>query len=397
MRESTPFIGRRSVLQQLLGLLERGDGRAPMVLLTGEAGVGKTRLLEEFAGQAARSTTVLRGEVGAHVSHLPCGPVAVALEAFAAGRPESERRELVQRHPQLARFVPSLAVEPPVSDAAGIAQVDLLLAAVRALSDLAHARPLLFVVDDLHEADRRSLVTLRYLVHLARRRRWLLVVAARAEELQSDGAVAHTIESIVREGLCAELELPCLSGTEARGLVRAVCSDAAIGDAEATEICGQAGGNPLFIEALVEDALARRGPRPAGACRSLPSSPASVVPPRIRFLVNTQLRGLNDASRRIVALVAAAERAEISLEELLGAAAALESPIVPAAVFDGLDRALSMRILDQRGRGYRFRHELVRSVICRELARHRLDELRAAWRRGAIDRTHRLHLTASGR
>jgi hypothetical protein len=66
-------------------------------------------------------------------------------------------------------------------------------------------------------------------------------------------------------------------------------------------------------------------------------------------------------------------------------------------VFDGLDRALSLRILDERRRGYGFRHELVRSVICRELSRHRLDELQAAWRSRAIDRTHRLRLTASGR
>jgi DNA-binding SARP family transcriptional activator len=398
VRESAPLIGRRRALQQLLELLERGGGTAPMLLLTGEAGVGKTRLLEELAGEAARSATVLRGEVGAHVSQLPYGPVAVALEAFVAGRPESERCELVRRHPPLARFVPSLAVDPPpAGDTVGLAQLDLLLAVVRALSDLAGARPLLFVVDDLHEADPPSLAMLRYLAHLARRRRWLLVAAARQEDLPAEGAVARTLESMVREGLCAELELPCLSRTEARSLVRALCSHEPLGDGETAEICGRAGGNPLFIEALVEDALGRRGPCVADARRSLPSPPGSAVPPRIRFLVNTQLNGLDDASRRIVALLAAAGAAEISLEELLGAAAALESPILPAAVFDGLDRALSLRILDERRRGYGFRHELVRSVICRELSRHRLDELQAAWRSRAIDHTHRLRLTAAGR
>ncbi|MBV8999676.1 MAG: AAA family ATPase [Solirubrobacterales bacterium] len=392
---SRPLVGRDRVLEHLLSLLERGDDRPPMILLTGEAGVGKTRLLEVLADAARPTATVLRGEVGAHVSHLPYGPVAVALDAFFAGRGESERRELVRRHPPLARLVPSLALDPPPPEPAGVDPLDLLLAAIRAIHQLSGTRPLLFVFDDLHEADPLSFDVLRYLAHLARQRRWLIVGAIREEELHAEGAVAHRLESMRREHLCAKIDLPCLSRTEAHDLVRALWDGTPVRDRFAGEICARAGGNPLFIEALVDDARQRGGAYLAGTCQGVPPQSGSPVPPRVRFLVGTQLRALNDVARRILALAAAAGEAEIPLEDLLGASATLESPILPAAVFDALDQALSTRILDERPGGYAFRHPLVRSVLCQELPRHRREELQAAWRRREGDSTRRLRLTAS--
>ena len=110
-----------------------------MLLLTGEAGVGKTRLLETLAGEASRAATVLRGEVGAHVSHLPCGPIAAALEGFVATRSEGDRQELARRYPALVHLVPSLALDAPVPsrETGRVDHLDFLLAIVRALSDFA--------------------------------------------------------------------------------------------------------------------------------------------------------------------------------------------------------------------------------------------------------------------
>jgi predicted ATPase len=251
------------------------------------------------------------------------------------------------------------------------------------------------VVDDLHEADAPSLDVVRYLARVARQRGWLLAAAAREEELQADGRVARALDSMLREGVCDKLELPRLSPAEAHELVRALCLDNPIGDDLAAAICAQAGGNPRFIEALVEDVPARTAVRLANNCRSLESVPRSPVPARVRFAVAMHLRGLDVTARRILAVAAAAGSSEIPLEGLLGAAAALEAPIPPAAVFEALDRALSFRILEESGRGYAFCHPLVRSVLCRELSRHRREELQAAWTRREGDRTRRLALTAS--
>src|SRR5262250_1377895 len=108
-----PFVGRDPVLRHLCQqLMRRDDGRAGMILVSGEAGVGKTRLLEELAAEASRrGALVLWGGGGAHARQFAWGPLAVALEGYAAGRPEAERDELAVRYPQLAGFVPSLGIK----------------------------------------------------------------------------------------------------------------------------------------------------------------------------------------------------------------------------------------------------------------------------------------------
>jgi DNA-binding SARP family transcriptional activator len=393
---ATPFVGRQQVLECVLALLDQNDQRAPMLLLTGEAGIGKTRLLEALAGEASRAGTVLRGEVGAHISHLPYGPVAVALDGFVALQSESDRRELARSYPTLARIVPSLALDtPPSQEGARADHLDFLLAIVRALGDLAGGRPLLFVVDDLHQADRVSLDVLRYFAHLARSRGWLLVATVREEELQANAGVARALESMLREGLCAKLELPALSRAECDQMVCALTGGEPVDDAIADQIHARSGGNPLFIEALVADAEERQSPRPANGCLSLSCQPESRVSPHIRSVVISQLRPLDDTVRRILDLVAIAETAAISLDRLLAAAAALELPLGPATVFDALDQALALRVLEERDDGYAFRHPLVRSALYQALSKHRREELKAALRRPDGPRARRLRATAS--
>jgi DNA-binding SARP family transcriptional activator len=395
-RRGTPLIGREQVLGDLLGLLERRDGRPPMLILTGEAGVGKTRLLETLAGEASRAATVLRGEVGAHVSHLPCGPIAAALEGFVATRSEGDRQKLARRYPALVHLVPSLTLDAPVpSRESRVDHLDFLLAIVRALSDFASARPLLLVVDDLHEADPLSLDVLRYFAHLGRQRRWLFVAAVREEELQADSRVAGTLDSMLREDLCAKLKLPCLARAEGHELIRALSGHERINDEVAQQIYDRSGGNPLFIEALVSDALERCEPSLANRRWGMSAQPGSRVPARVRLLVASQLRALDDIVRRVLTLAAAAETAEISLDRLLAAAAGLEPPIGPAALFDALDQALSLRILEEREGGCAFRHPLVRAVLFQELSKHRREELQAAWCGNRGERSRRLRVTAS--
>ena len=82
-----------------------------MIVVTGEPGVSKTRLVEELANEARRlGAAVLWGGRGAHANHLAYGPFAVALEGYVASRPEAERSDLAQRFPPLVHFVPSLGI-----------------------------------------------------------------------------------------------------------------------------------------------------------------------------------------------------------------------------------------------------------------------------------------------
>jgi DNA-binding SARP family transcriptional activator len=397
VRPGPRLIGRQRTLEDLMTLLERRDGRPPMLLVTGEAGVGKTWLLETFADEASRVATVLRGEVGTHVSHLPYGPIAAALEAFVATGPESVRGEMARRYPVLVHLLPSLALDAAASarDNGRVEQLDLLLAIVRALSDFASSRPLLLVVDDLHHADPLSLDVLRYFAHLGRQRRWLFVATVRDEELQVDSRISRTLESMLREDLCAKLELPCLDRADGYELIRALSHDERITREAAEEIYDRSGGNPLFIQALASDPQEDYEPHVASPRRGISAQPRSRVPARIRLRVATQLRALDGSVRRVLTLAAAAETAEISLDRLLAAAARLEPPIGAAAVFDALDQAFSSRILEEREDGCGFRHPLVRAVLFQELSQHRRKELQAAWSRDGGQRSRRLRVTAS--
>jgi predicted ATPase len=104
----------------------------------------------------------------------------------------------------------------------------------------------------------------------------------------------------------------------------------------------------------------------------------------VRALVATQLRPLNETVRRVLELTAAGGAPEISLNELLTAAGTLEPPVSADALFDALDHALQVDILQERDNGYAFRHPLVRSALNEALSKHRREQLRAA-----ISKCHR--------
>jgi predicted ATPase len=87
---------------------------------------------------------------------------------------------------------------------------------------------------------------------------------------------------------------------------------------------------------------------------------------------------MDEPLRRVLGLAAAVGATEISLSQLRSGAAALEPPVDIPVLFDALDRALRLRLIEERGEGYAFRHPVVRAALYDCLPRHRRDELRAA-------------------
>ncbi|MGN6171980.1 MAG: ATP-binding protein [Streptosporangiaceae bacterium] len=371
-----PFIGRETVVRHLCHQLTRDDDRsAGMILISGEAGVGKTRLLEELAREAGRQgALVLWGGGGAHAHQFAWGPLAVALEAYAASRPEAERSELARCYPPLGRFVPSLGVQsqlPVLAAGPGDHQHDLIPAIVRLLTDLARTQPVLLVLGDLHDADPFSLDLLRYLAQLAVKRPWLMVGAAREEEMGAATELARMIEATMRERLCLKIDLGCLSRRDCDELVRAMFAGSDVDDELAREIYHWSRGNPLFVEELVremrENASGRDGQQESAR-----------VPPRVRVLTGMRLAGMDETLRRVLGLAAVARAAEIPLSNLRSGAAALDPPVSDSAFFDVLDRALQIGLLEERARGYAFRHPLIRAALYEGLSRHRRDQFQAA-------------------
>jgi DNA-binding SARP family transcriptional activator len=387
---ATPFVGRDSVLGHLCEQLTRADdGEGRMILVSGEAGVGKTRLVAELATEARRrGASVLWGGSGAHANHPAYGPFAVALEGYAASRPDSERNELAQRYPALAHFVPSLGADnqlPPLADRPGVDHLYLPPAIVRLLSDLARTRPVVLFLGDLHDLHRSSLDLLQYLAHLAVQRRWLIAGTFREEELEVGSEVWGVIEATMRERCCLHVALQRLARPDCDQLVRAMLPGNSVDAAVLDDVSARSLGNPLFVEELVREMQERRELVLTGGCWHTASSPSKCVPARVRALVAMRVAPMEASVRRVLALAAVASGMLISLADLRAGAAALQPPVSDTALFEALDRALETRILEERQDAYGFRHPLVRSALYEELSKHRRDQLHAALGRSTAE------------
>jgi len=380
---SSAFVGQEQVIEDMFELLARRDETGVgMVVVTGEAGVGKTRLLEEFAARASgQGTIVLRGGRGAHGDQFTSGPFAVALEDHAARQSAAGRLELARRYPALARFVPSLRGQVPlrelVRDPRGF-QLELIPSIVQFLTDLASAKPVLLVLGDLNELDEVGLDVTRYLAHLATRIPLLIAGALRDPDIEI-GGLRRIAEAMTRERLWLRMELRCLSRCATDQLVRALLPGVDVSDDTLTGIYAASRGNPLFIRQLV-DGIGSGGDM-AGACKDYRDDPAQLatrLPARTHALTALRLALMEQPLLRVLGLTAAAGATEISLGHLQTAAAALEPPLAVSVLFDALDRALRCRILEERERGYAFRHPVVGAAVYDGLPRHRRDELHAA-------------------
>ena len=227
-------------------LTRRDEAKAGMIVVSGEAGVGKTRLLEEFANRAREQGAVaLFGGRGAHAGQFACGPFAVALEDYAASLSEAERAELARAYPALTRFVPSLgsgsSLPTPAPDLRDY-QLDLIPSIVQFLTDLARTKPVLLVLGDLHEADAVGLDLIRYLAHLAVRAPLLMVGALRDPDIEAGAGLRRMIEAMTRERLWLRIELHCLSRRATDQLVHALLPGVHVSDDTLAEIYSQSRG-----------------------------------------------------------------------------------------------------------------------------------------------------------
>jgi DNA-binding SARP family transcriptional activator len=377
----TPFVGRKSLLRELSEQLARaGEGRGRMVLVSGEPGVGKTRLVAELATQARRrGAAVLWSGSGAHANPVAYGPFAVALDGYVASRPDDERDELARRYPALVPLMPSLAMEKPRPLAERPTDdLSVVPAVVGLLTDLARARTVVLVLGDLHDLHRSSLDLLEYLAQLSVQRRWLIVGTFREEGVEVGGGLWRMIAAMFRERLCLHVELQRLPRTDADELVRAILRGGRVDDAILDRVYERSLGNPLFLEELVRDMRERSElVRPNGSWHIAPSLSAS-VPGRVRAQVALRVAPMEATVRRVLALAAVAGGTDLSLNDLRRAGAALQPALSEAALFDALDRALESRILEERNDVYAFRHPLVCSALYEDLPKHRRDQLHAA-------------------
>jgi DNA-binding SARP family transcriptional activator len=358
-RQRGAFVGRRTELAQLLaGLDEACDGRGGLFLLVGEPGVGKSRLAEELAGEAAaRGAQVLVGrcwEAGGAPAHWPW---VQALRSYVRETEPAALRaqlgtgaaDLAQLLPELRQHVPERAAPPPHEPSA--ARFRLFDAVTEFLRRASERRPLLVVVDDLHAADAPSLLLLRYLARQLRASRILVVAAARDVDPLPGAALADALTELAREPVTRRISLAGLSESDVARYVErtapSITSSALI-----AALHQETGGNALFVGEFVRLLVAdgEGGRRPV----------ALTIPLSVREVIGHRLARLSDACRRTLVLASVLGR-EFAIDALAQVAALSED-----AQLDVIDEALAARVLSDvpgaPGR-LRFAHVLIRDTL----------------------------------
>ncbi|WP_405900774.1 AAA family ATPase [Streptomyces sp. NBC_00727] len=376
---ATPLRGRAAVLDRLLA----ADGAPVVRVLTGEAGVGKTRLVAEVARQAAASgTAVLWGGGHDAEGHTPYGAFAEALDGWLAERDEAERARVGGEYPELAAFLPALGRVRADSERSPEEERDRLFRATAGLlGELASLQPVLIVLDDLHAAD---LGSFQLLSHLARRAAQSdgprFLVTYREEEIPDGDPRRTGLSSLVRQGLAVREAVPRLDQEACLAVVRdTVELTAAPASGAPDRIWELSLGNPLFAVELAH---------------GLAEGSGAVAPDGVRQLVADRLVRLDHDTRRIVEALSVAGP-ETSLSELLDVAAhGLHPAVTGGAATDALERAMAAALIEerdivvggQRETGLTFRHPLVRLTCYEKLSAIRRRQLHGAFAQAVLHR-----------
>lgn len=347
------LIGREAELERLRDVArnaEEGAGRVAIVL--GEAGIGKSRLLNEIASEAAaRGSIVMLGCAFESEQLLAFGPWAAAVRGSGAleepGALEAALAPAWQR--ELARLFPEIGESFVAASRAGEENHRRLFEALeRLLSILAERRPLILVLEDLHWADDMSLRFLSYLGRRIDTRKLLILASARQEELVSAPALRRAIEELLRASRCVELTLGPLSRHGTIELVRALVrsGEQPSGDLE-EQIWMATEGNPFMIVEIFRALEQGSEVVPATA---LP------VPDRVQKLIAGRLDRVSARGQHVTAVAAVIGR---DFEfTLLQHAAGLSARDAAEAI----EELVRRRILQGAGDRLDFTHERIREV-----------------------------------
>ncbi|MFF4714118.1 AAA family ATPase [Streptomyces eurythermus] len=346
---SPVFVGRTAELATLRDALARADAAEPQALLLGgEAGVGKTRLVEEFAVAAAgRGAVVAVGgcvEIGA--DGLPFAPFSAALRALRDALPEAFAAAAAGQEEELARLLPDLGeAGAGRHDEQGMARLFELTA--RLLERVAADHTVVLVLEDLHWADASTRHLLAYLLRTLRAGRLLVLASYRSDDIHRRHPLRPLLAELDRLRTVRRIELARFTREEAGRQIAGILA-AEPDPAQVDEIYERSDGNAFFIEELAVAAC-------QGNCAGLTDS--------LRDLLLVRVEALPESAQRVARIVA--EGGSTVEYGLIAAVARLpEDDLIEA-----LRAAVGANILTvtPAGDGYRFRHSLVREAVADDL------------------------------
>jgi DNA-binding SARP family transcriptional activator len=330
-RTAGVFVGRERELAELLaGLEDVLSGRGRLFLISGEPGIGKSRLADELANRASlRGAQLLVGRAWEAGGAPAFWPWVQALRTLVReSDPEVLRAELGARVPDLAQLVPELrerlpGLPEPSSLDSEDARFRLFDAVASFLRATAETEPLLLVLDDLHAADEPSLLLLQFLARELASSRLLVVGAYRDVDPTLAHPLAYALTELAREPVTRSLILGGLAEGDVARFIAETTEHVPMA-ALVEAVFGESQGNPLFVGEIVR-LLEAEG-------RLDEPSLELAIPRSVKDVIGRRLRRLSDACNRLLMLAAVLGR-EFDLDAL--------------ALVGGLDHELLLELLDE--------------------------------------------------
>jgi len=360
---SSAFIGRAVELRRLDAALERaGQGSPQVVLVAGDAGVGKTRLVLALAGRARRrgmrvltGGCVELGDIG-----LPYLPVVDALRELSHD-PEEDRLLVgaAATAPGLGRLLPGIEPAGPAGD--NLDQLQVLDALRAVLVGLSERSPVLLVLEDLHWADRATRDLVAFLARTLRSGRVMLAVSYRSDELHRRHPLRPLLAELVRLSAVERLELAPFTRAELAEHLEAIAG-APLPAEQVEGIHARSEGNPFYAEQLLAAAA-------GDAQVELPATLAEVLLARVQ--------GLSEPAQQVLRVAAVAGR-RVPHRLLAGVAGRPEADLER-----GLHEAVGAGVLtsDAATGSYAFRHALLAEAVYGDLLPGERVRLHAAYAR----------------
>ena len=397
------LIGRESELSALEDALLaalRGDGG--VVIVGGEAGMGKTRLVSELTARANRlRCVVMSGACSEAELSLPYLPFLEAIgNRLTTEDLDALRTRLGSAADELAQLFPQLGRPQPMGGDATQAKLRMFEAFLLLLRDAARERALLLVLEDLQWADPGTRELLDYMTRRLRSTNVLVLATYRMDEMHRKHPLVPTIQGWRRSGNAEFIELQPLSAVAVGEMVCAIFEETTVSDEFREFLHERSEGNPFVVEEMLRDAVDRGDIFRTDTGWDRKSLTEMRIPRTVRAAILHRLERLN---RETVDVLSAAS--------VIGRAADIATLIAvtgmdEASVYAALESCVTHQLLEEDDRTagtYRFRHALTREAVYEDMIVPRRQQLHARVAevlgagpdRAAVDLAH--HLLAAGK